>query len=418
MVNSKESKLSRLLQKFFDLNSKIIIIGSIIDDSSNYSETLNFLNIAKKLKNIKISNKINKINMKGKPLMENKPLKNKIKFLEKIIKDKKSLKEKKNKTKNKFKKNNNNDLINNKQIKNLEKEVSLLKQYLLYNNSEEYYSDFNNSNIYITDWTSDKGFTEKYNSSSINKNFNLSAIRGSQSSLNNQFFSSPFSYHKNISDVNNNNKSNLKYLLSNQNNLQKNICMTEMRPSYNNNVLFNNSALGKTEPPIYNFIENTNMKIPLPEFNNSFFNNDSNYNLESNYLIKENEELKNNIEELKNTYNEIVQSKEDEINLINQNRDITMENCEKIIKDAENSYINLKSDYNKALEEIKLKEDELNKLKQKTNNQNSSIKYYEKELNKIGDFDYANELKSKYNDLLEENKLLKENGNLINVKLK
>ena len=95
-----------------------------------------------------------------------------------------------------------------------------------------------------------------------------------------------------------------------------------------------------------------------------------------------------------------------------------MENCEKIIKDAENSYINLKSDYNQALEEIKLKENELNNLKQKNINQNSSIKFYEKQLKKVGDFNYANEIKSKYNDLLEENKILKEKGNLINLILK
>ena len=416
-VNYKESKLTRLLQEFFDIKSKIIIICSIIDDKSNYSEVLNILNMAKKLKNIKINNKNN---IKGKSIMESKTLKNKIKFLEKIIKDKKSLKEKNKNIKNKYK-NNNNDLINNKQIMNLEKEVSLLKEYLLYNNNnEEYYSDINNSNIDITDWASDKGFNEKYNSSSFNKNFNLSSIRGSQSALNNQFFNSPFSYQKNISDIkDNNNNSNLKYLLSNKNNLQKNICMTEMRQNYNN-IYFNNSALGKTEPPIYNFIENSNMKIPLPDLNlnNNFINNDCNYTLESNYLIKENEELKNNIEELKKTYNEIVQCKEDEINLINQNHDMTMENCEKIIKNAENSYINLKSDYNKALEEIKIKENELNDLKQKNINQNSSIKYFEKELNKVGDFNYANEIKSKYNDLLEENKILKEKGNSINSKLK
>ena len=90
-VNYKESKLTRLLQEFFDINSKIIIVCSIIDDKSNYSEALNILNMAKKLKNIKINNKNN---IKGKSIMESKTLKNKIKFIEKIIKDKKSLKEK------------------------------------------------------------------------------------------------------------------------------------------------------------------------------------------------------------------------------------------------------------------------------------------------------------------------------------
>ena len=71
-MNIKENKLTKLLNKSFDINSKIIIICSIIDDNNNFSETLNILNIAKKLKNIKISNKNNKINDKGKPIMEKK----------------------------------------------------------------------------------------------------------------------------------------------------------------------------------------------------------------------------------------------------------------------------------------------------------------------------------------------------------
>ena len=411
-INYKESKLTRLLQKYFDRSYKILVIYSIINNSNNYTETIDALNFAKKIKNIKFTKKNNKINYKGKPDEENKALRNKIKLLEKIIKDKKSLKGKNNNNKNESK--NNND-SNNKQILKLEKEVSLLKQYLL-NNNDDFCSDIN-SNIEGTDLTSEQGLNDFYNSS-FTKGLNLSAIRATGSVITSPYFSSPFSNQKKISD--NNNTSNFKSLLVNNNNsLLKNICMTEMRPErpYTENFLLNNTAIGKTEPPCYNFIENSNMKIPLPDLNNlnnSYINND----IESNYLIKENEELKNNLDELKKTYNEIVQSKEQQIYLINQNHDMALENCEKLIKDAENSYINLKSDYDKAIEKIKLKENELKELKQKNINQDSSIQFYEKELNKVGDFNYANEIEEKYNELLEENKELKEKKNSKNIKLK
>ena len=422
LINYKESILTTLLQNTFNNKNKIIFFCSMIDDTNNYQETVNTLNFAKKLKNIKLNNINinNKIKDKKKQENENKALRNKIKLLEKIIKDKKSMKEKGN-IKNKYKNNNSNlnnnsTDINNKQIKNLEKEISLLKQYLLYNNSnEEYNSDIKSNIDFIdyTDYTSEQGFNEICNTS-IKPRFNLSSIKRNEALLKSPFFSSPFSNTKNI----------INELQGNKNNFQKNICMTEMRPEQGtHSFLLNNSVMGKTEPPNYNFIENqnpnnlNNMNISFPDLNNSFINSGGKEN-ENNYLIKENEELKKNIDEIKKTYNDIMQSKEEEINLINQNHDLALENCEKIIKDAENSYIILKSDYDKAIETIKLKENELNNLRQENINQDSSIKFYQKQLDKIGDFDFANNLELKYNELLEENKELKENGNKINIKLK
>ena len=290
----------------------------------------------------------------------------------------------------------------------MEKEIALLKKYLLYNNAnEEYNSDLISNIDFIdyTDYTSEQGqgFNEIYNTS-IKPRFNLSSIRGSESILKSPYFSSPFSNTKNIIN---------ELQGGNKKNFQKNICMTEMRPE-THSFFLNNSAMGKTEPPIFNFNENQNMNISFPDLNNCIINSGN----KNSYLVKENEELKKNIDEIKKTYNDIMQSKEEEINLINQSHDIALENCEKIIKDAENSYINLKSDYDKALETIKMKENELNNLKQENMNQNSSIKFYQKQLDKIGDFEYANEIESKYNELLEENRELKENGDKIKIKLK
>jgi hypothetical protein len=68
----------------------------------------------------------------------------------------------------------------------------------------------------------------------------------------------------------------------------------------------------------------------------------------------------------------------------------------------------LKSDYDKVIEKIKTKDNELNDLKQKNINQENSINYYMTELNKLKDVNYASEIESKYNTLLEENIKLKQ----------
>ena len=406
-INYRESKLTRLLQKSFNGNNKTIIICSLIDDNKHYSESLKTLYLAKKIKGIKINNKKKKINNnKVKSEEENKALRNKIKLLEKIINNKKSLKQ--NNVKNKYKnyKSNFNDVKNNEQINKLEKEVSLLKQYLM-NNNEDFCSDINSFQE-GTDWMSQQGINDNLYKSNIKEGFN-SYGKYFGSNIKSAYFNSPFSpKNKNISDLKN------ISMIKNNNNF-KNICMSEIRPETNfSQSYFLNSAFGKTEPPNFNFMDNSNMQVALPDLNNNNFENE----IENNYLMKENEELKNNINELKRSYEEIIQSKEEQISIINQNHNMTLENYENLIKQAESNYTNLKLQYDQALEKIKLKDNEFNDLKQKNINKDSSIKFYQKELDKVSDFNYVNELQSKYDSLLEENKKLKENGNLENSQLK
>ena len=188
--------------------------------------------------------------------------------------------------------------------------------------------------------------------------------------------------------------------------------MTEMRPPSNVPKNFFHSAIRKTAPQNNNFLFGSNSKIPIPELN---INNPNNGN---DYLIKENEDLKKNINELKNTYNEVVKSKEQQILLLNQNHDMTLGNCEKLIKEAESNYMNLKTEYDQAIEKMKLKDNELNDLKQKNINQTESINYYMNELNKMKDVNYASEIEGKYNSLLEENIKLKQKEEKETIKLK
>ena len=189
--------------------------------------------------------------------------------------------------------------------------------------------------------------------------------------------------------------------------------MTEMRPPANIPKNYFHSAIRKTAPQNNNFLFGSNTKIPIPDLT---MNNPGNNN--NDYLMRENEELKNSINELKNTYNEVVKSKEQQIMLINQNHDMTLENCEKLIKEAESNYMKLKTEYDQTMEKIKLKDNELNELKQKNMNQNDSINYYMNELNKMKDVNYASEIEGKYNSLLEENIKLKQKEEKETIKLK
>jgi len=432
-VNYRDSKLTRLLQTSLGGNSKTTIICTMVDDNSHYSETLNTLHFGMKAKNIKTIVKVNEvINDKGKIAMENQALRNKIKMLEKLINDKKSLKEsnnednKGNNTCSILSSGNKNDIQNNEQISNLEKEVSLLKRYLM--NNEEIGSDLNSMQG-AADWMSVQGgdmYNNIYNINSGMSNINtsaykpsftqrisnLSAIRGSESAIKSSYFNSPCIPRQYPPDFNNNfNNANLNHF----DNFKKNVCMTEMRPGAYVPKNFFHSAIRKTAPQNNNFLFGSNVKFSVPDLNNL---NNTSYDMENDYLMKENEELKKNIYELKKTYYEVVQSKEQQIKLLNQNHDMTLENCEKLIKEAEANYMNLKTEYDQVMEKMKIKDNELNDLKQKNISQDSSINYYKKELNKVKDLNYASEIEAKYNSLLEENIKLKQKDEEETAKLK
>ena len=432
-VNYRDSKLTRLLQTALGGNSKTTIICTMVDDNSHYSETLNTLHFGMKAKNIKTTVKVNEIiTDKGKIAMENQELRNKIKMLEKIINEKKSLKSKEiNNLENNGNKaysvlgSGNKNEQNNEQITNLEKEVSLLKKYLM--NNEEMGSDINSIQD-GSEWMNSQYGNDIYNNvynmnsamrtinaSSYKPSFkqrisNLSAIRGSGSALKSAYFNSPCIPRQQPQEFNTN--SNINHV---EKNFRRNICMTEMRPGAYVPKNFFHSAIRKTAPQNNSFIFGSNMKFSVPDLNNL---NSSNFDIGNDYLMKENEELKKNIYELKKTYYEVVQSKEQQIKLLNQNHDMTLENCEKLIKEAEANYMNLKTEYDQVIEKMKLKDNELNDLKEQNIKQDSSINFYKQELNKVKDLNYSSEIESKYNSLLEENIKLKQKDEEETTKLK
>jgi len=430
-VNYRDSKLTRLLQTALGGNSKTTIICTMIDDSNHYSETLNTLHFGMKAKNIKTKIKVNEVlNDKKKISKENEELRNKIKMLERLINEKKSKKDNKinNKNmtaiKNKSNSHNKNNLLNTsnkndsqnyEQISNLEKEVSMLKKYLMSN--EELNSDLGSIQS-PHDWMSSQGdiYNNIYDLSAYKPSLsqrlsNLSALRNSGSALKSTYFNSPVIPRHRQSDAYSN--SNLNQIEGFNNNFKRNLCMTEMRPPTLIQKNYMHSAIRKTAPQNNNFIYGSNMKFPPPEMNTT------NYDINNNdFILKENEELKNNIYELKQTYNDVIQSKEQQIILLNQNHDMTLENCEKLIKEAESNYMNLKTEYDQVMEKMRLKEGEIDELKNKYKSQDNSINYYKDELNKMKDINYASEIEAKYNSLLEENVKLKQKGEEESSKLK
>ena len=437
-VNYKESKLTRLLYNSLGGNSKTTIFCSIIDDNEHYNENLNTLRFGMKARKIKTSIKENEINNEKKNTNKDKEklaLRNKIKLLEKIINDKKSKKENRNNNYNsnyKFMTASKNKNSSNKklatllstvskkdeQISNLEKEISMLKKLLLSN--EKHGSEmgsFQNQQ----DWMNTQGdmYNDVYNMSSYKPSLNqrisnLSALRGSGSAIKNIYFNSPKIHRNHQSEFYSN--SNIKQI-EGFNNFKNNLCMTEMRPISEIQKNYFYSAIRKTAPQNNNFLFVSNIKSHIPELN---INNNTNLenNINNDFLVKENEELKRNLNDLKKTYNDVVQSKEQQILLLNQNHDMSLENCEKLIKEAESNYVNLKTEFDQVKEKIKAKDDELNDLKQKNINKDASINYYMNELNKMKDVNYANEIEAKYNSLLEENIKLKQKEEEETSKLK
>ena len=92
-VNYRDSKLTRLLQNSLGGNSKTTIICTITDDAEHYNETMNTIHFGNKAKNIKTVVKINEIKNQNyqQMVLENEKLKKKLKQLEKELTTQKKL---------------------------------------------------------------------------------------------------------------------------------------------------------------------------------------------------------------------------------------------------------------------------------------------------------------------------------------
>ena len=199
-VNYRDSKLTRLLQNSLGGNSKTSIICTITDDAEHYNETMNTIHFGNKAKNIKTVVKVNEVKNQNyqQMVLENEKLKKKLKQLEKELKNQKKLNMSEILTKNETNSNIKNRYLNltapekinlnnsfslcctayNKEnvnnmninydisaykysaqnlhfnrtqlaLSNMEKELTLLKQYLLTEQNENINNNFYNSNNYL-----------------------------------------------------------------------------------------------------------------------------------------------------------------------------------------------------------------------------------------------------------------------------
>ena len=199
-VNYRDSKLTRLLQNSLGGNSKTSIICTITDDAEHYNETMNTIHFGNKAKNIKTVVKVNEVKNQNyqQMVLENEKLKKKLKQLEKELTTQKKLNMSEILTKNETNSNIKNRYLNltapekinlnnsfslcctayNKEnvnnmninydisaykysaqnlhfnrtqlaLSNMEKELTLLKQYLLTEQNENINNNFYNSNNYL-----------------------------------------------------------------------------------------------------------------------------------------------------------------------------------------------------------------------------------------------------------------------------
>ena len=199
-VNYRDSKLTRLLQNSLGGNSKTSIICTITDDAEHYNETMNTIHFGNKAKNIKTVVKVNEVKNQNyqQMVLENEKIKKKLKQLEKELTTQKKLNMSEILTKNETNSNIKNRYLNltapekinlnnsfslcctayNKEnvnnmninydisaykysaqnlhfnrtqlaLSNMEKELTLLKQYLLTEQNENINNNFYNSNNYL-----------------------------------------------------------------------------------------------------------------------------------------------------------------------------------------------------------------------------------------------------------------------------
>ena len=241
-VNYRDSKLTRLLQNSLGGNSKTAIICTITDDSEHYTETMNTLHFGNKAKNIKTVIKVNEIKKQKcqQMLLENEKKKKKLKELEinltappKINLNSSFLlcnTSNKNKNdssqtfKNSFKEIN----FNRTQLalSNMERELSLLKKYLLTDQKENINNNINNN--YVE--------TSSLRSSDICRNLMYSNAKNNKPNF--------YEFDNSMQNM-----QTMKF------NTQKKVIKSSSYPLFNNNISLNLSlSLCKVE----NFVLNEN----------------------------------------------------------------------------------------------------------------------------------------------------------------
>lgn len=181
---------------------------------------------------------------------------------------------------------------------------------------------------------------------------------------------------------------------------------------------------------------NTNNYMDNNQFNshNNYRNQEFSYNTGAdmnyiNMLKNENEEIKKNYFELKNKFIETMQIKENQIKSLTANMNMAMDNCEKLIREAEENYLTLKLSNERLSKDLESKESEIKALNANSRNAEISVLNHKDEIaklnNEISELKSKNfvkeielelkQLQSSYESIKEENQvLIKNDSNLKN----
>lgn len=191
-------------------------------------------------------------------------------------------------------------------------------------------------------------------------------------------------------------------------------CMTDMKMSQNpnistnNNMMFNVGALysQNSNPKL----PSTSMKQPNPLMMSSYksqrdvdmgFGQPSDFGVPGNYnnnyynssvsnesymqLLKENDDLRKNVYEIRKNMIESSQNKDNQIKSLNYNLNLTMENCEKLIREAEENYLTIKMNNDRLNEDNNNKEIEIRNMTQKQANLEADNQYLQVEIKRLND---------------------------------
>lgn len=364
-VNYRDSKLTRLLQPALGGNSKTAIICTITDDVAHYSETMNTLHFGLKAKNVKTFVKVNEVRDQNKIQIENEKLKNKVRELEYFIK-----------TQQKIAISNDNLTITNHKV-----EFSISKLQNEYCVKEK-----NNNNNELKDNKNES------NESSIDKikTKNVLNTLEKEITLLRSYLMKQKGKEKKEEEEDNNNDN--KTEIGNE---EENEEEEDDSSSIESEEICRNLMMSSRKP---------NFKIGLNSAKENKYQQ----------LLIENEEMKYNLTSQENQFREVIKNKDNNINLLQKNQEISLKNYSKMLKESEENYNILICKYDKAQKELEDKKKEINQLYQQNincqanvNNLKDKISFLEKEKGN----ELLLELKNENDNLKHENELLKETIN-------
>lgn len=255
-----------------------------------------------------------------------------------------------------------------------------------------------------------KNFALNNSSKKLGLNAHLNAYVGNNSHFIGSAYKSAnanagmFHAPSNINQINQFNAENDIEMILNMNSTMNN------NNNNNNNYLDNNNNFNNQS-----MFNNRNAEFGFNNYNNN--NNNNNYNNNNNsemHLISllriENDEVKKNYFELKNKFLETIQIKENQIKSLTANMNMAMDNCEKLIREAEENYLTLKLSNERLLKDLDSKDAEIKSLSAHARNAEISLLTHKDEIAKLNsenvelkNLNFVKEIELELNSLKKNN---------------